>query len=273
MRRGRACTGPANRLAAVLIVLPPSESKAPPRRRGGPIDLDTLSFPELTPLRTTVLEALVATSVRRDARSRLLVGAPLAGEVEWNTRLDTLPTRPAIETYRGPLFAALDQPSLSSAAKRRASSQVVIVSSLWGTLRPNDRIPPYRLNICADLVGLGALEPLWRGVLGPVLAAAAGSRGVVVDCRSSSYRAVGTSQGMDDRTVTLRVVGAGDRRGAPGHVAKRVRGEVVRHLLESGANPRQPEHLATAVADRWDVVLTPPERSGHPWTMDVIAPG
>jgi len=223
-------------------------------------------------MRTTVLEALAATSARPDAGSRLLVGPSLAGEVRRNTILDTLPTRPAIETYRGPLFAALDQPSLSPAAKRRAASRIVVVSSLWGALRPADRIPPYRLNICAELVGLGALEPLWRGVLGPVLAAAAGSRGVVVDCRSASYRAVGTPQGIEDRTVTLRVVLASDRGSAPGHVGKRVRGEVVRHLLESGANPRRPEQLAAVVADRWDVALTPPNRLGHPWTMDVIAP-
>jgi hypothetical protein len=42
----------------VLILLPPSEGKAAPRR-GKPLDLAVLSSPELTTARTTLLSALV----------------------------------------------------------------------------------------------------------------------------------------------------------------------------------------------------------------------
>ena len=258
----------------MLILLPPSESKNPPPKRGKPVDLDALSFPELTTLRARVLDALVATSARPDALARLGVGASVAPEVERNARLGGIPARPALEVYCGVLYDALGAATMSTAAKRRAASRVVVVSALWGAVRPVDRIPSYRLNICAHLVGLGSLEPAWREVLGPVLAEAAGSRGLVVDCRSSSYQAAGMPSGLGDRTVAVRVLRetAGGR-SVVSHMAKHTRGEVARHLLESGADPRRPDGLAAALADRWDVELIGPARAGRPWTLEVVVPG
>jgi hypothetical protein len=56
-------------------------------------------------------------------------------------------------------------------------------------------------------------------------------------------------------------------------MAKHTRGEVARHLLESGADPRRPDGLADVLADRWSVELVRPARSGRPWTLDVVLPG
>lgn len=257
----------------MLILLPPSESKNPPARRGTPVDLAKLSFPALTALRARVLEGLVTTSGRDDAQRRLDVGPSLAAEVERNTRLPDLPARPALEVYNGVLYDALDAKSFSTAAKRRANSRVVIVSGLWGAVRPTDRIPPYRCNICADLVGVGQLEPAWREVLPGVITEAAGSRGVVVDCRSSSYLAMGRSAAVAERTVEVRVLrdDAG-KRSVVSHMAKHTRGEATRHLLDSGADPGRPEGLAQVLAERWEVDLHRPARPGKPWVVDVVVP-
>jgi hypothetical protein len=46
----------------VLVLLPPSEKKAEPSRRGRSLDLGELSFPELTEHRAAVLDALVKLS-------------------------------------------------------------------------------------------------------------------------------------------------------------------------------------------------------------------
>lgn len=259
----------------MLILLPPSESKNPPPRRGKPVDIGALSFPRLTALRAQVFDALVATSARPDALARLGVGASIAPEVERNARLGGIPARPALEVYSGVLYEALGAATMSAAAKRRAASRVIVVSALWGAVRPTDRIPAYRLNICAHLVGLGSLEPAWREVLGPVLAEAAGRRGLVVDCRSSSYQAAGMPAGLGDRTVAVRVLRetAAGGRSVVSHMAKHTRGEVARHLLESGADPRRPDGLAEALADRWDVELVRPQRAGRAWTLDVVVPG
>ncbi len=250
----------------MLVLLPPSESKAAPAVRGTPVDLAALSFPELTDTRRHVLEALTAVSGGPDALRRLGLGASLAADAARNTRLHTLPARPALEVYTGVLYDALGWPTLSPSARRRAATRLVVVSALWGALRPRDRVPPYRLKMQADL-GLGALAQVWRPALAPVLEQAA-AKGLVVDCRSGDYAAAwAPSAEVAGRTVAVRVLQDGR---VVSHMAKHTRGEVARHLLETGADPARPQGLARALAERWTVRLTP--RPGRPWILDVVLP-
>jgi cytoplasmic iron level regulating protein YaaA (DUF328/UPF0246 family) len=258
--------------SGVLVLLPPSESKAVPPRRGGAVNLDRLSFPELTDVRKQVLEALIETSRGDDALARLGVGASLAAEVARNLALADAPTRPAHAVYTGVLYDALGWSTLSAAARRRGGARVLITSALWGALRPNDRVPSYRLSMDGELIGLGPLARLWRAELPPVLATAAGRSGLVVDCRSGPYAAAAPLTGpLAARGVAVRVLREQDgHRSVVSHLAKHTRGEVVRHLLESGDDPRTPARLAESVGGRWPVELTAPSRPGTPWILDVV---
>ena len=250
----------------MLIIAPPSESKSPPPEYGRPVDLGALSFPALTPTRVRILESLIVTSAASDAFARLFVRPSMAAEVARNTRILELPVRPVLDVYSGPLHLGLDAARLTGAAADRRDRCLVIVSPVWGALRPPDRIPSYRCHICASLVGADRLEPTWRGVLPEVLAEAAGTAGVVVDLRSPSYQAMGTPRGFGDRTVTLRIRHGRTGRRIGDVVAKRVRGEAARHLLTWDRIAPDPQSLGEVLAERWPVSLDEPERPGRAWT-------
>jgi hypothetical protein len=255
----------------VLVLLPPSEGKTAPRS-GAPVDLATLSFPQLTQPRRRVLDALVclARGPRQTARVTLGLSPGLAGEVDRDAALVTAPAARAGSVYSGVLYEALSLPTLDPAARRRAARSLVVVSALWGALRVGDRIPAYRLAMDVELPGIGPLPAAWRPELGDALDGAAG-RGVVVDLRSASYAAAWRPGGaLAERTVAVRVLreDAG-RRTVVSHLAKHHRGQVARHLLVTAARPRTADDVAQALASRWTVELDAP-RPGRSRTLDLV---
>jgi cytoplasmic iron level regulating protein YaaA (DUF328/UPF0246 family) len=254
-----------------LVLLPPSEGKAV-GLRGRPLDLDALSFPQLTAVREQVLDALVDASAGPDALA--VLGAPkgAAERVAANVDLRQAPTLRAAELYTGVLYDALDLGSLDGPGTRRAARRVVVVSALFGALRPGDRVPSYRLSMDVDLPGVGPLAAAWRPALDQVLPGAAG-RGVVVDLRSSAYVAAWRPSGdLAERTVAVHVVrdGPGGRT-AVSHMAKHTRGLVARHLLASGADPRTPDDLVDALAPAFVASIDEP-RPGRPRRLEVVEP-
>lgn len=255
----------------MLVLLPPSEGKAI-GRRGAPLDLERLSFPELTGPRRRVLDALVAASARPDALAVLDAPKGAADRVEANTDLWNAPTLRAADLYTGVLYDALDLGTLDAAAKRRAGRRLVVVSALFGALHPGDRVPSYRLSMGVDLPGVGPLAKLWREPLGEALPDAVG-RGVVVDLRSSTYVAAWRPAGeLAERTVAVHVVrdGPGGRT-AVSHMAKHTRGLVARELLASGVDPRTPEELAEALSGAFSVSMDE-ARPGRARRLEVVEP-
>jgi cytoplasmic iron level regulating protein YaaA (DUF328/UPF0246 family) len=253
----------------VLILLPPSEGKAAPRRRGRPVDLASLSLPDLSDTRAAVRDALVAASARPDALAVLGVGESLRREVGRNMLLPRLPAAGALEVYTGVLYEALDHRTLSPAARRLAARVLRVQSALWGPVGPGDRIAPYRLSMGTNLPGLGPLARLWRAVLEEPMATLAGDE-VVVDCRSAGYAAAWAPSGdAARRLVAVRVfTEVGGRRTVVSHLAKHTRGQVTRLLLEHAGRLRTVEHVAAAVAGSHRCALVDHGRRG--FSLDVL---
>ncbi|MGY4642843.1 YaaA family protein [Cellulomonas sp. URHB0016] len=233
----------------MLVLLPPSEGKTPPRASGPALDLDALSSPGLTPLRQKILDALHDVSARDDAVAVLGVGAGLADEVARNTRLRESPTAPARRVYTGVLYAAAGLDRLTATGRARATESVRIVSGLWGALTPEDAIPAYRLSMGTDLPGIGPLSAAWRGPLANELDGRADGE-LVVDCRSAAYLAAWHPP-RSAQWVTVRVEREVDGvRSVVSHHAKHTRGVLTRHLMSRrGKAPADAASLARVAAE------------------------
>ncbi|MGX2997493.1 peroxide stress protein YaaA [Streptomyces sp. JNUCC 64] len=261
----------------MLVLLPPSEGKAA-AGRGAPLKPEGLSLPELAPARAAVLDALEELCLGDEEKARTALGLSEGqrAEVAKNAALRTAGARPAGELYTGVLYDALDLASLDPAAKRRATRSLLVFSGLWGAVRVNDRIPPYRCAMGVRLPGLGALGPYWRTVMDGALPGAAG-RGLVLDLRSSAYAAAWKPSGeVAGRTATVRVLHAQwvdgvEKRSVVSHFNKATKGRIVRSLLTAGADPKGPAQLVEALRDLGYVVeAREPARAGTPWALDVV---
>ncbi|WP_216208672.1 peroxide stress protein YaaA [Amycolatopsis aidingensis] len=227
----------------MLVLLPPSETKAP-GGDGPPLDLDALSFSALNPVRAKLADALVdlATDVPASLRA-LKLSERQRDEVTRNAELWSAPTLPALRRYTGVLYDALDVPGLRRAELAKAGRRLAVASALFGVLRGTDRIPAYRLSGGSALPAVGPLGGFWRPVLEPVLAA---EPGLVVDLRSGPYAALARVPGA----VTVRVVStdAQGRRTTVSHHNKAYKGRLARVLATLPREPSTVDSLVRAVA-------------------------
>jgi cytoplasmic iron level regulating protein YaaA (DUF328/UPF0246 family) len=200
----------------MLVLLPPSEGKARPEV-GEPVDLDSLVYAaELGERRRELVEAL-------DAE---LLKAPAA---------------PAAEVYTGVLFGRLELPKLPAKARRR----VLIASALWGMVRPDDRIPYYKLPPKTRLEGIGPPASYWRPALSEALPDEEGE--LILDMRSAAYASFWKPKRAKLLAVRAFTERDGERK-AVSHMAKAVRGDVARVLLEAKKPPAHKVDLAMTLA-------------------------
>jgi uncharacterized protein len=246
----------------VLILLPPSEGKTAPAA-GEPVELGSLAYAErLGERRNGLLDALEALAAEPEMRAieKLAISKGQAGEIAVDAALRDAPAGPAAEIYTGVLYDRLGLPGLPARARKR----VLIASALWGVVRPDDRIPYYRFSAKARLDGIGPIAAWWREALAEALPDKEGS--LVVDMRSGAYAAA-----WKPKRAALLAVRAfseeGGKRKPVSHMAKAVRGEVAKALLEARKAPTDPEGAA-AIAEsagfrvelgdaHLDVIVTP----------------
>ena len=216
----------------MLVLLPPSETKAP-GGDGPPLDLATFTAPELTGVRTELLESLVklADDVPA-ARVALGLSPKQDDEIARNAALWTSPTMPALRRYTGVLYDALDVGSMTRAQRARAGRRLAVGSALFGLVAADDPVPAYRLSAGSALPGLPTLRALWKPALAPVLAAV---DDLVVDLRSGSYAALAPVAGA----VTVEVLSErpDGSRSVVSHFNKAHKGRVARLLALTTAEP------------------------------------
>ncbi|MBE8525819.1 peroxide stress protein YaaA [Amycolatopsis sp. H6(2020)] len=239
----------------MLVLLPPSETKAD-GGRGGPLNLDALSFPELNPTRAKLTDSLAELAADVPASIAALgLTERQAGEVTRNAQLWTSPTMPALRRYTGVLYDALDVQSFTKAGLEKAHRRLAVTSSLFGVVSATDPIPAYRLSGGNSLPALGTVRGLWKPVLEPVLQAV---EGLVVDLRSGTYSAFAK---LRPDAVTVRVVteNARGERVTVSHFNKAYKGRLAHVLAATRADPSTVDQLVKVITKAGLVV----ERTGE----------
>ena len=212
----------------MLILLPPSEKK---KSATGSEKFD--------------LSSLVFASELSDTRM-----AALASH-------DSSRTSPAIEIYDGVLYQGLNWKTLSAAEQKRANSKVLIVSAIFGLVKPMDLIFDYKEKID---------NKFWRDSIAKV--AAKYSDELIIDCRSSTYKGVWPINPANTVEVRIFQVVAGERKVIT-HMSKKYRGELTRHLLTQATEPVTPADLQRMAAQLFECELHPPA-GAQPWALDLL---
>ncbi len=162
------------------ILLSPADRKQP---GGNPFAPDMFDYrtsgtfnyyDDLNPERRELIDTLqeVIDEEDEDTLSDLfgLEDYELEEAIRVNSEIYDAPLMSALDRYSpGVMYAAMDFANLPTGAQRRLLENGVILSGLFGLLRPDDLIPNYQLGMEADIPDLGPVADYWRPVVSPVL--------------------------------------------------------------------------------------------------------
>jgi cytoplasmic iron level regulating protein YaaA (DUF328/UPF0246 family) len=169
----------------------------------------------------------------------------------------TSQTSPAIEIYDGVLYQGFNWKTLSATEQKRANSKVLIVSAVFGLVKPLDQIFSYKEKID---------NKLWRDSIAQI--AAKFSDELIIDCRSSTYKGVWPINPANTIEVRVFQVVAGERNVIT-HMSKKYRGELTRHLLTQATDPITPAEVQRMAAQLFECELHPPA-DAQPWALDLL---
>lgn len=157
----------------LTVLLAPSQTKQPGGNPFAPDMFDYRTsgtfnyFDELNPERRALINDLQGLIKEADeselAEQFDLQGFELEEFVEVNTEIYDAPLMSALDRYSpGVMYAAMDFANLPTGAQRRLLENGIIISGLFGLLRPDDLIPNYRLDMDAEMPEVGEVAEYWR---------------------------------------------------------------------------------------------------------------
>lgn len=176
---------------------------------------------------------------------------------DWAPPFDAANARPAIEAFRGDVYAGFDVDTLDEEDLAAAQRHVRILSGLYGVLRPLDLMQAYRLEMGTRLpTRRGAnLYDFWGARLTDALNAEleAGRAGHVVNLASNEY-----CKAVHPKRLAAPVISPAFRDEKDGgyrmvsFFAKRARGAMARHLVREREVSPEAVRAFTGLGYRYD---------------------
>ncbi len=226
-------------------------------------------FSELNPERRKLITALQeALSAGKDLETLLgIKGESLEQAVEANMQVFNAPLMSAMQRYSpGVMFKSMDFAGLPTGAQRRLLENGIIISGLFGLLRPDDLIPDYRLRIDAVMPVIGKVARYWRPYISPLLNEALKGH-IVWSLLPSSQKEAWDDAHTYEQMIELRFFDEenGERKLIT-HGVKPLRGQlvnvIVREAIERMEDLKDWEHPAGYVYDEADSSWDEATRTG-----------
>jgi cytoplasmic iron level regulating protein YaaA (DUF328/UPF0246 family) len=156
---------------------------------------------------------------------------------EWSTEFTAANSKQAALAFDGDVYGGLDAKSLSGDELAWAQSHVVILSGLYGVLRPLDRLQPYRLEMGTQLKNRRGkdLYAYWGDTVAEKLntLAMADQSPVIVNLASQEYFKVADRPALKPRVVEcVFEEWKGGNYKVIGFFAKRARGLMARFAVQ-----------------------------------------
>ena len=227
----------------MLIILSPAKT----------LDLNTSGFNELAslPYHTTEATELMdnlRTYITSDLAKEMNVSKKLAEKVStWHTNWTTHTTvkeaisseaKPCAFAMKGEAFKFLDAPSLTPEDLRYAQQNLMILSGLYGILKPCDLIMPYRLEM-GQAFQVNPQHKSLNSFWSPVYYKAFSKRleghenGIILNLASDEYSKVVLKSGIHAEVITCSFKEEG-KKGLKSisTFAKQARGEMTRFVIK-----------------------------------------
>lgn len=156
---------------------------------------------------------------------------------EWKPKFTPATAKPAVLAFNGDVYEGLDAPSLNDAQLEWAQEHMVILSGLYGALRPLDLMRPYRLEMGTRLATDQGknLYAFWNRTIADYLnqrLSEAGGARVILNLASEEY-----FKSVDRKVLDARVVQCvfedwkTDKYKVISFHAKRARGLMARYVV------------------------------------------
>ncbi|MDE2158832.1 MAG: peroxide stress protein YaaA [Burkholderiales bacterium] len=162
----------------------------------------------------------------------------------WQPQATPANSRPALRAFDGDVYDGLQAATLASADLNWAQDHLVILSGLYGVLRPLDSLQPYRLEMGTALANARGrdLYAYWGDLVAEHLnARQAGEKApVVVNLASIEYARAALRPALRARVVDCVFEESRDgEHKIVGFFAKKARGMMMRHaILRRARSPR-----------------------------------
>jgi len=208
-------------------------------------------FSQLNPERRALIDALQAQIKAADEKAlEALLGVKgdaLQAAVDADLGIYRSPLMAAVDRYGpGVMYASMDFAGLPTGSQRRLLENGVILSGLFGLLRPDDLIPDYKLRMDTKVEGLGKVSSYWREPLSAALNELLAGH-AVWNLLSGTHEAAWDDAGTYGRMIRVKFYKEDEsgERAAVSHGVKELRGALVAHIVNETAD-------SVASLDDWE---------------------